>query len=169
MQAPSSTMVYVSDMATRTQHAGSRLQFDPKAVQRPNTVAGLLAKKAELERLRDGLEADLRAVTADLDHLDAAIRLFGETQTRGRYMRQYRAKKGSVRRFVIAALRDASGPLTSKDLTERWCAERGLQTDDATWAILRNRIGACLTTLKGQGLALGAGTMADGYKGWVRG
>ena len=134
----------------------------------PNTVAGLQAKKRELERLRDGLEADLRAVVADIDHLDAAIRLFGETQARGRYLRQFRARKGSVRRFVLAALRDASGPLTSRDLTDRWCELRGLKTDDATWAILRNRIGACLTALKNEGLALGAGTMADGYKGWVR-
>jgi hypothetical protein len=135
-------------------------------IDRPNTVAGLRAKKTELERLRDQLDADLRAVVADIDHLDAAIRLFGETQTRERHMRQYRAKKGSVRRFVLAALRDASGPLTSKDLTDRWCAERGLRTDDATWAILRNRIGACLTTLKGQRLARDSGTV-EGYKGWT--
>jgi hypothetical protein len=135
--------------------------------ERPNTVAGLVAKKAELEKVRDSLESDLRAVVADLDHLDAAIRLFGQTQARGRYMRQYRAKKGSVRRFILTALREATGPITSRDLTERWCAERGLKTDDATWAILRNRLGASLTSLKNQGLALGAGTMPDGYKGWV--
>jgi len=136
-------------------------------MERPNTVSGLVAKKAELEKVRDGLEADLRAVVADLDHLDAAIRLFGQTQARGRYMRQYRARKGSVRRFILTALRDATGPITSRDLTERWCAERGLKTDDATWAILRNRIGASLTALKNDGLALGVGTQADGYKGWV--
>jgi hypothetical protein len=136
-------------------------------VERPNTVAGLVAKKAELEKVRDGLEADLRAVVADIDHLDGAIRLFGQTQGRERYVRQYRAKKGSVRRFVLGALRDAPGPITSRELTDRWCAARGLKTDDATWAILRNRIGACLTALKSQGLALGAGSMPDGYKGWT--
>ncbi|MBV9996810.1 MAG: hypothetical protein JO127_16535 [Caulobacteraceae bacterium] len=136
------------------------------ATERPNTVSGLKAKKAELEKLRDQLDADLRAVVADIDHLDAAIRLFGETQTRRRYLRQYRAKKGSVRRFVLTALREAAAPITSKDLTERWCAERGLRPDDATWAILRNRIGACLTALKNQGLARGAGE-TGGYKAWV--
>jgi hypothetical protein len=45
-------------------------------LERPNTVAGLEAKKADLVRLRDQLEADLRAVTADIDHLDGAILLF---------------------------------------------------------------------------------------------
>jgi hypothetical protein len=33
-------------------------------LERPNTVAGLEAKKADLVRLRDQLEADLRSVTA---------------------------------------------------------------------------------------------------------
>jgi len=101
--------------------------------------------------------------------LDAAIRLFGQTQARGRYMRQHRARKGSVQRFILSALREASGPITARDLTKRWCAEPGLKTDDATWAILRNRIGACMPALKNDGLALGAGTMPDGYKGWIVG
>ncbi|HLY79394.1 MAG TPA: hypothetical protein VKQ70_08480 [Caulobacteraceae bacterium] len=156
-------------MTTDNQRAGSRTKFDRKVTERPNTVAGLLAKRAELIRLREHLESDLRAVTADIDHLEGAILLFNGAKHHLRYVRQYRAKKGSVRRFVLAALRDAEEPLTSRDLTERWCAERGLKTDDATWAILRNRIGACLTGLKNQGLAHGAGTRPDGYKGWVRG
>lgn len=135
-------------------------------MERPNTVSGLIAKKVELERLRDELEADLRAVVADIDHLDGALALFAKAEGRARYVRQYRAKKGSVRRFVLTALREAKGPMSSREITEAWCAARGLRTDDATWAILRNRIGAVLTALKGHGLAQGAGTMADGYKGW---
>jgi hypothetical protein len=133
--------------------------------ERPNTVSGLLAKKAELEKLRAQLETDLRAVTADIDHLDAAVRLFGERQSRERYMRQYRAKRGSVRKFILAALRDAHSPITTKMLTDRWCEARGLQTDDATWTIIRNRLGACMTNFKLAGIAEGAG-MVDGYKGW---
>jgi len=110
-------MRYVSDMMT----------------ERPNIVAGLVAKRAELESLRDQLAADLLAIVADIDHLDAAIRLFGERQSRERYMRQYRAKKGSVRRFMLGKLRKASRLLTSRYLTDRWCEARGLRTDDATW------------------------------------
>jgi len=134
-------------------------------IERPNTVAGLEMKRAELARLRDQLETDLRAVTADIDHLDAAILMFNGERRHERYIRRYRAKKGSVRRFVLAALRDASGPVTTKMLTDAWCEARGLRTDDTTWTILRNRLGACLTGLKGQGVVVGAG-MVDGYKGW---
>ena len=43
-------------------------------IERPNTVAGLLAKRDELVKLRKQLEADLRKVTCDIDHLDAAVR-----------------------------------------------------------------------------------------------
>ena len=120
--------------------------------ERPNTVAGLIAKRAELARIRRRLESDLQAVTCDLDHLDAAIRLFDPETTPEavkRYATKHRAKKGTVRRFVLTALREAPGPVTSRQLTETWCEERGLRTDAATFVIIRCRIGACLTALKG--------------------
>jgi hypothetical protein len=107
----------------------------------------------------------LRAVTSDIDHLDAAILLFTGSRQHDRYIRRYRAKKGSVRRFVLSALRHAAGPATTKMLTDAWCQARGLRTDDTTWTIIRNRLGACLTMMKGRGVIVGAG-MVDGYKGW---
>ena len=103
---------------------------------------------------------------SDIDHLDGAIALFAKGEGRKRYVRQYRAKKGSVRRFVLAMLRDATGPISTRDVTERWCEERGLKTDDATWAILRNRMGSTLIALRAQGLVASAGKLVDGYQGW---
>jgi len=137
-------------------------------VERPNTVAGLIAKRSELVRLRERLESDLRSVTCDVDHLEAAIRLFDPETTPEavrRYTTRHRAKKGSVRRFVLTMLREASELVTSKHMTERWLAERQLRTDDATWRIIRNRLGACVNNLQLQGIAVGAG-MVDGYLGW---
>jgi hypothetical protein len=138
--------------------------------ERPNTVAGLVGKREQLIQLRDKLEADLRAVICDIDHLEGAIKLFDPATTPEavrRYTTRHRAKKGSVRRFILGALRDAEEPLTSRDLTEWWCEERGLRTDDATFVIIRCRIGACLTALQKQGIARGAG-MVGSYKGWMR-
>jgi hypothetical protein len=138
--------------------------------ERPNTVAGLVAKREELIRLREKLEADLRAVTCDIDHIDGAIKLFdpeGTPEALRRYATRHRARKGSVRRFVLNALHRAEDPITSRDLTEWWCEDRGLKTDDATFVIIRCRIGACLTALQTQGLARGAG-MVGNYKGWAR-
>jgi hypothetical protein len=45
-------------------------------MERPNTIAGLQAKRKQLVKLRKDLERDARKVTCDLDHIDACIRLF---------------------------------------------------------------------------------------------
>ena len=81
----------------------------------PNTLSGLKAKHAELVRYRDQLEADIKAVTVDIDHLEAAIRIFDPEDTpaaRRRYAAMHRAPKGQSTRFVLKALREASAPMT---------------------------------------------------------
>ncbi len=137
-------------------------------MERPNTVAGLVAKRAELLKLRKSLELELRQITSDVDHIDAAIRCFDPANTpaaRKRYGAQHRAKKGHLKRFVLDQLKAAAGPITSRDITEAWIAARGLRTDDATLVLLRKRVGACLTTLKAAGVVCGVSTASD-YKGW---
>ena len=47
-----------------------------KDYDRPNTVSGLVAKHAELTALREKYRAEIKKLTVDIDHLDAAIRLF---------------------------------------------------------------------------------------------
>lgn len=137
---------------------------------RPNTVAGLIAKQAELIKLRDHLEAEARKVTCDIDHLDAVIALFDPAnapEAVKRYTTKHKAQKGQVKRFVLAFLRDAPGPATSRQITEAWIADRGLRADDATYTILRKRIGACLASQVADGLAA-HGPMAGEFKTWVR-
>jgi hypothetical protein len=137
--------------------------------ERPNTVAGLEAKRQELHRLRDLLEAEVRKVTCDLDHLDAAIALFDPANTPAavqRYVVKHRAKKGDVRKFVLAALRDAVAPVTSATLTDAWLEARSLRADEQTRVVIRKRIGACLTSLRNQGLATAA-DIGSGLKAWT--
>ena len=69
-----------------------------------------------------------------------------------RYATQHRAKKGALKRFVLNALREADGPLTTQEITVAWCADRGLRTDDATYVILRKRVGSCLIAAVAAGL-----------------
>ncbi|MEI9890373.1 MAG: hypothetical protein WDN45_06925 [Caulobacteraceae bacterium] len=134
----------------------------------PNTVAGLLTKRAELVKLRAQLEADIRAVTVDIDHLEAAIRIFDpedSPEARRRYAALYRAPKGQSTRFVLAKLRDAKESLTSRALADMWCADRGLQAKDSTVSMLRKRIGATLKALHGKGVVRQVGHM-EGLIGW---
>jgi hypothetical protein len=129
--------------------------------ERPNTIAGLQAKRKQLVKLRRDLEADVRKVTCDLDHLDACIRLFDPDAdtaiARARYATKHRAKKGQMRRFVLDQLKAVKAPITSLDIAEAWIADRGLRTDHGTTVMIRKRVGACLTTLQAQGFVTGAG------------
>jgi hypothetical protein len=131
---------------------------------RPNTVAGLVAKHAELNALRDRYKAEIKKLTVDIDHLDAAIRLFdpnADTYAIKEYVTKHRAEKGSVKRFVLNTLREASEPMTSRQITELWAADRGLAADEATLNTLRKRIGACIKTCKEQGLIEACGQTTD--------
>jgi hypothetical protein len=137
-------------------------------MERPNTVAGLMAKRDELLKLRKALEKDLHKVTCDIDHLDAAIALFDPEQTPRaiqRYVTKHRAKKGKLKQFVLDAFRTATGPITSRDITEAWIADRGLNADEATFVILRKRTGAVLTKLRVEGVVSEVAQLGD-YKGW---
>jgi hypothetical protein len=135
---------------------------------RPNTLSGLVAKRNELVRYRDQLETDIRALTVDIDHLEAAIRIFDPEDTpaaRKRYAALHRAPKGQSTRFVLRALREASGPLTSRDLADMWCQERGLTAKDSTVSMLRKRIGATLKALEHKGAVRQEGHV-EGRIGW---
>jgi hypothetical protein len=134
------------------------------AYERPNTVSGLVAKHAELSALREKFKDQIKKLTVDIDHLDAAIRLFdpqADDYAIKEYVVRHRAEKGSVKRFVLGAFREATAPLTSRQITEAWAADRGLSADDATYAILRKRIGACIKECANQGIIESVGVTDD--------
>jgi anti-sigma factor RsiW len=142
----------------------------PSLPERPNTVSGLNAKRDELLAYRKALHAEVRKVTCDIDHLEAAIRLFEPGNTPAafkRYVVRHRAKKGTVKRFILGMLREATAPITSAQITEAWLEARGLRTDDDTRIAIRKRIGAALTSLRTAGTAKQEGFI-DGLKGWTR-
>ena len=139
-------------------------------VERPNTVSGLNAKRDELIRYRASLEAEIRKVTCDIDHVEAAIRLFQPDTALvafKAYIVQHRAKKGTVKRFILATLRDAPAPMTAAQITDLWIEARGLRCDDQTRIVIRKRIGAALISLRNAGTLRNEGRGADGFKGWV--
>jgi hypothetical protein len=84
-------------------------------------------------------------LTVDIDHLDACIRLFdpnADTAAIKEYVTKHRAQKGSVKRFVLSTLREATSPMTSRQITELWVQDRGLNADEGTVTAIRKRIGA---------------------------
>lgn len=144
--------------------------------ERPNTISGLQAKRAELIKLHAQLVEDAKKVLCDIDHLDATIRLFDpeadlQRRVRNRYAVKHRAQFGHSKRFVLDILRKAEAPLTSRQITTAWAADRGLKADEATLNILRKRVGAVINACRNQGLVEQAGMTNDGdpygpYKLW---
>lgn len=123
-------------------------------MDRPNTLAGLVEKRAALAKLLKDIRADERKVVCDLDHIDAAIRMFdpqADTPRTVRYPTKHRAKKGEVVRLCLRMLRESPTPLTALDIVHQQIRERRLKADDGTVVIMRKRIGACLTKLKADG------------------
>lgn len=136
--------------------------------ERPNTVAGLIEKRAQLSAMLKYLRAEERKVICDLDHIDAAIRLFdpdAEAKRIVRYPTKHRAKKGEVVRLVVKLLKAADHPLTSLDIVHAQIKVRGLKADDATVVIMRKRVGACLTKLKADGYVRVV-PLPGLYQGW---
>lgn len=127
-------------------------------VDRPNTLAGLVEKRAEIAGKLSQARAALRQLIIDLDHVDAAIRLFDPNyDVEG--IRQkiptaaHRSLRGDLTRAAFDALRDASGPMTTVELARHVMAERGLNTaDTALLQLFTRRTGALLRWQRKKGV-----------------
>ncbi len=137
-------------------------------MDRPLTVSGLLDKRAELIKVKDQLANELAAVTFDIDHLDAVIRLFDPEQVpiaRKRYMAATAARGGEMARFVLSTLRTAPKPLTARQIGLLWAKNNGVEASDVTERVLRKRAGACLRHLAVKEQVEKAGEF-EGAKTW---
>lgn len=127
-------------------------------VERPNTLAGLVEKRAEIAGKISATRAALRQLIIDLDHIDAAIRLFDpDYDVEG--IRQkiptaaHRAIRGDLTRAALDALRDAPGPMTTIEIARHVMAQRGLNTaDKALLQLFTRRTGALLRWQRKRGI-----------------
>ena len=136
-------------------------------MERPNTVAGLKAKRKELEGELKAAKKAVKSIKVDIQHIEAAIRLFTDDSPRAipRHTVQFRAERGEMRRHVLKALRESTGPLTSQEIADSFCKARGLEADHDTYVLIRKRVGACLNTLKRSG-TIKELPQEGLYKGW---
>jgi hypothetical protein len=127
-------------------------------IDRPNTLAGLVEKRAEISSKISHTRAMLRQLIIDLDHVDAAIRLFDPSYDVGGIRQKiptaaHRALRGDLTRATLDALRDAPGPMTTKELARHVMAERGLNTADVSLLqLFTRRTGALLRHQKKRGI-----------------
>ena len=120
-------------------------------IDRPNTLSGLLTTRAELAAILKVEQEALQRLVSDLGHLDATIRIFdpnADTSRVARHPAKSGARRGGLRRFVLAELRAATEPISSRDIADALIKAKGLDTGRTSVGEARRRVGACLRALK---------------------
>jgi hypothetical protein len=143
----------------------------PLDTEHPNVLNALVAKRAEIAGKIEHNQLTLRHLIAELDHLDAAIRIFDPSVDIGAVRAKpvpprHAAFKGEVTRIVFNALKEAKAPLSSRDIALRLMTERGLNPDDRELSVIMvKRICACLRVQKNKGFIRNA-PYSGGLQGW---
>jgi hypothetical protein len=101
----------------------------------PHVVTGLIAKRREIAGQIEHLQANLRQATIDLDHVEAALRLFDpEVDLAALSPRKVAPvlydTKGDTGRVILETLRTSMRPLTTAQVCDAVMLARGLDTND---------------------------------------
>jgi hypothetical protein len=110
-------------------------------------VSSLREKRSEVAGILEGLERQVDARRADLAHLDATIGLFDPNEIlvavrparRRRYNDWFR--HGECRRKIHDVLRDATEPMTTREIVEKIMAAKHLSSEDVrARELIRNTV-----------------------------
>jgi hypothetical protein len=97
-------------------------------------LTGLVRKRADLAGEIERGQADLQRMIRDLESLDATILLFdADYQIEAIKPKSFRppsdwAKRGEMSRIILNTLRQATEPLTTRDVAIQLMSERALDT-----------------------------------------
>ncbi len=127
-----------------------------------HTISGLLKKRSELLGEGGTLRARMAEVANAIDSIDYVLKSLGfQGDLDGMRPRSNRVvyfHRNELRRFLIDELRNASSPVSARDLAEKIM---GLEGKDARDRTLRNdmvkRVGKSLKLLRQQGVAVSEG------------
>ena len=127
-----------------------------------NTISGLLRKRAALMGDSQALREKLAEVGNAIESLDHVLRALGFDEPldgmRPRSNRVVFFARNELRRFLINELREATGPVSARDMAEKII---GLEGKDVRDRRLRNdmvkRVGKSFKLLRQQGVAVSAG------------
>jgi hypothetical protein len=137
-----------------------------------HTISGLLTKRADLfneaERLRDRL-AEIRN---DIGAIDRTLGVLGYTgdldAAMPRQKREVIFGRGELSKAIYGELRDAEGPLSSRDIARSIVAMRGEDARDRKYlADLTKRVSKALCQMKAEGLVRSVAD-AKGNLSWER-
>jgi hypothetical protein len=117
-------------------------------MENEHTINGLIRKRAELAGKIEHEQTVLRQLIIDFDNIDAALRIFKPDIDLEEIRPQplpprSAAFKGQVTQALFSYLREAKGPMTTKQMAARVMQDRGLNPLDKKLAqVIVKRVGA---------------------------
>jgi hypothetical protein len=127
-----------------------------------HALSGLVGKRAEIAGQITQTRATLRQLIADLDHVDAAIRIFDpEFNIEGIRPKAPAALfpvsfRGEFVRVILDMMREAKGPVTTKEIAMHVMRGRDLNTaDPALLALFMRRTRGLLYHYRERGMIRG--------------
>jgi hypothetical protein len=124
-----------------------------KRKDRPNTVYGLHAKRADLLTFLKRLDAERRSVLRSLAYVDAAIGLFVSPELDlARYDAPDMGSQAEFRGFIADLLREAGKPVAINAVTAAWMAHYGIEATDLNRNRARCRVRAYFEKLAEHGI-----------------
>ncbi len=131
---------------------------------------GLLRKRQEIADKLDLAQSQVRQLVLDIDAVDATIRLFQPdidlSVVKVRPVpRRHEASRGDTSRLILSLLREASEPLSHREITQRVMTARGLNlADRALCQTMRDRVGASLRGMRQRGRVAGGESKGPGVR-----
>lgn len=123
-------------------------------------VSGLVKRRAALAGEIEATHETLRKMVADLENLDATITQFDpnfkvETiKPKGFRPPSDWSNRGQMSRIILSVLRQASEPLTSRDIALQLLIERALdKSDQRLLRLMTKRVGVALRIQRDNGAA----------------
>ena len=126
-------------------------------MEHDNIVSGLLRRRQEIADKLEIVQGQVRQLVLDLDALDSTLRLFRPDVEIGVVRikpvpRRHAAVRYESSRLVFSVLREAGGPMTTRELTRAIMEARGMNTADHAMAeTMRLRLASTLRKLKNRG------------------
>ena len=126
-------------------------------MEHEHVIHGLHRKRAEIAGRLEVAHAEISRLAVDLASIDATIRMFAphadlDEISPLRPPALNGAKPGEISRIVMNALREASGALSTRDVTLFVMAARGMPaTDMQLFEPMQKRVLACLRNLRIRG------------------
>lgn len=128
-----------------------------------HVLSGLVRKRADLAGEIERTQTDLQRMIRDLESLDATILLFdADYQVEAIKPKGFRppenwAKRGEMSRIILNTLRQATEPLTTRDVALQLMSERALDTGNVKLVrLMTKRCGVALRIQRDNGIVRSA-------------